>query len=444
MRSHFVTSAIAALALGVAAPAQAAIPAEGDPVLFWNDLAISLVGGPAPAQARIMAAMNAAMHDAVNRTYNVSTNYYNQGVAAPGGNVRAAAAVAARNVLVALNAANAGAYDTALAGQLAQIGNNSRKTDGMITGAAYATAMLIARTGDGSTPPPGFIYTPGTDPGDWRPTPPMNGQAAIPHFKDVTPFLMNSPSQFRPGAPPELGSAEYAAAYNEVKVIGSATATLAERSEDQTRSALFWDTSNGTTWHRIAVDLIADDGKTTLENARIMAKTSAAIADSLIAGWDSKYTYNLWRPITAIREGDTDGNDATEKDGGWTSLFNAPPHPSYLSTHSLQSGAASAVLLSFGIDQAFCNTIGMDTRCFEFGLAQAGQDAADSRLWGGIHFRFDNEIGLSTGQAIARWTLAQDAFNAVPEPGSWAMMIAGFGLAGAALRRRTPARFFFG
>jgi hypothetical protein len=173
-----------------------------------------------------------------------------------------------------------------------------------------------------------------------------------------------------------------------------------------------------------------------------MAKTSAAIADSLIAGWDSKYTYNLWRPITAIREGDTDGNDATEKDGGWNSLFNAPAHPSYLSTHSLQSGAASAVLLSFGVDQAFCSTIGADMRCFDQGLAQAGLDAANSRLWGGIHFRFDNEIGLATGQTIAGWTLAQDAFNAVPEPASWAMMIAGFGLVGAGARRRRVAVAF--
>lgn len=422
----------AAAALSGASPAAAGI--ADDPVLFWNDLAIKLVGGPAPAQARVMAMLNAAMHDAVNSTYNSANNYYNVGVAAPGGNLEAAASVAARNVLVAVNAANAGAYNDALTARLGLVSDGAAKTNGMTTGAAYATAMLLARTGDGSVAPPGFTYTPGTNPGDWRPTDAR--PAAIPHYKDVTPFLMTSPSQFRPGDAPELGSEAYAKAYNEVKVIGSATATLAERSLDQTNSALFWDTSTGTTWHRIAVDLIADDGKTTLENARIMAKTSAAIADSLIAGWDSKYTYNLWRPITAIREGDTDDNAATEKDAGWNSLFAAPPHPSYLSTHSLQSGAAASVLLSFGVDQAFCNTIGLDTRCFDFGLAQAAQDAANSRLWGGIHFRFDNEIGLATGETIGRFAMAQNAFNAVPEPATWAMMIAGFGLAGAAVRRR--------
>ncbi|WP_198159788.1 PEPxxWA-CTERM sorting domain-containing protein [Sphingomonas horti] len=169
-----------------------------------------------------------------------------------------------------------------------------------------------------------------------------------------------------------------------------------------------------------------------------MAKLSTAIADSFISVWDTKYEYNFWRPITAIREGDTDGNADTEADAGWTPLFGTPNHPSYASAHSIQSGAAAAVLLDLVADQAFCNTIGPDMRCFS-GIAQAAQDAADSRLWGGIHWRFDNEAGLAAGDAIGRWTLAQSAFNGVPEPASWALMIAGFGLAGTALRRR-PVR----
>jgi hypothetical protein len=301
----------------------------------------------------------------------------------------------------------------------------------MATGAAFATAMLMARAGDGSTA--SVPYVPGTDPGEWRPTPPGNAPAALPHWGGVTPFLLSSGAQFRPGPPPALDSAAYAADYNEVKEVGSATS--ATRTLDQTNAALFWDISSGTTWHRIAVDVIADDGLSTLENARVMAKTSAAVADALIAGFDAKYVYNLWRPVTAIREGDNDGNAATVGDAGWNSLFAAPAHPSYLSTHSLQSGAAAAVLLSLVADQAFCNTIGTDTRCFT-GIGEAAQDAANSRLWGGIHFRFDNEIGLSTGYEIGEWALGQAAFDAVPEPASWGLMIAGFGVAGAATRRR--------
>jgi len=251
---------------------------------------------------------------------------------------------------------------------------------------------------------------------------------------------MDSGSQFRPAPPPSLDSAQYLAAYNEVKEIGSATS--ATRTADQTNSALFWDASNGTTWIRIGVDVIADDGLSTFDNARVMAKLSTAVADSLIAGFDAKYTYNFWRPVTAIREGDNDGIAETIGDPGWSPLFNTPAHPSYLSTHSLQSGAASVVLLSLVQDQAFCDTIGPDTRCFA-GIGEAAQDAANSRLWGGIHFRFDNEIGLATGQAIGQWALNQAAFNAVPEPASWALMIIGFGLTGGALRRRS-VRVAFG
>ena len=433
--SHALMSAGMVLA---ACPAAAQITIADDPVLFWNDLAVKSVGGSAPAQARAIAMMNTAIYDAVNRARNGHGVYYNQGVSAPGGNVRAAAAQAAHDVLVAVNPSQAAAYDTALASSLAQVGNGAAKTNGVATGAAYASAMLAARSNDGSTAV--VNYVPGSLPGQWRPTPPGYGPAAVPQWGGVTPFLMTSGSQFRPAAPPALDSAEYLAAYNEVKDIGSANSLT--RTADQTNSALFWDTANGTTWIRIGVDVIADDGLSTFGNAQVMAKLSTAVADSLIAGFDAKYTYNFWRPVTAIREGDLDGIAGTIGDPNWSPLFGTPSHPSYLSTHSLQSGAASAVLLGLVQDQAFCDTIGLDTRCFS-GIGQAAQDAANSRLWGGIHFRFDNEIGLATGQSIGKWALGQSAFNAVPEPASWALMITGFGLTGGVLRRRA-VRVAFG
>jgi len=433
--SHMLISA--GLMLG-AYPAAAAISVTDDPVLFWNDLAVKSVGGPAPAQARAIAMMNAAIYDAVNRTGNRKGNYYNLGVSAPGGDVRAAVAQAAHDVLIAVNPSQAATYNSALASSLALVGVGASKSNGVATGAAYASAMLAARSNDGSATV--VAYVPGTLPGEWRPTPPGYAPAAVPQWGGVTPFLMDSGSQFRPAAPPSLDSAQYLAAYNEVKEIGSATS--ATRTADQTNSALFWDTANGTTWIRIGVDVIADDGLSTFDNARIMAKLSTAVADSLIAGFDAKYTYNFWRPVTAIREGDNDGIADTIGDADWSPLFNTPAHPGYPSTHSLQSGAASTVLLSLVQDQAFCDTIGPDTRCFA-GIGEAAQDAANSRLWGGIHFRFDNEIGLATGQAIGQWALSQAAFNAVPEPASWALMIMGFGLTGGALRRRS-VRVAFG
>jgi hypothetical protein len=249
----------------------------------------------------------------------------------------------------------------------------------------------------------------------------------------VKPFLMNSNDQFRAGPPPTLDSAQYTAAFNEVKEIGAQNSMT--RTADQTDSALFWDTSNGLTWIRIGIDVIADDHLSTLNNARVLAKLSTAVADSFISVWDTKYNYSFWRPVTAIREGDADGNAATEGDPNWSPLFATPNHPSYSAAHAIQSGAAAAVLLGLVDDQAFCNMIGPDSRCFT-DIGAAAQDAANSRLWGGIHWRFDIETGLATGYDIGRFALAQDAFNGVPEPSSWALMIAGFGLAGAAVRRR--------
>jgi len=435
MKKSVKTALVLATALAWTGPVAAAITVNSDPVLYWNDLAVTTLGGSPLTQSRAVAMVNTAMYDAVNRAYNGAGKYYNQNVTAPGGNVRAAASVAAHDVLVSVDPSHASTYDAALASSLSLIGAGTAKENGKMTGAAYASAMLTNRLNDGSTAV--VSYTPGTLPGQWRPTPPGLGAAAAPQWGAVKPFLMSSGDQFRPGAPPALTSAEYTAAYNEVKEIGALNS--ATRTADQTASALFWDTSNGLTWIRIGVDVIADDGMTTLNNARVLAKLSTAIADSFVSVWDTKYEYNFWRPITAIREGDTDGNDATDADPNWSPLFGTPAHPSYASAHSIQSGAAAAVLLDLVPDQAFCNTIGPDTRCFS-GIAQAAQDAADSRLWGGIHWRFDNEIALAAGGDIGRWALAQDAFNPVPEPASWAMMIAGFALAGVATRRQRQVR----
>ncbi|HEU4969415.1 MAG TPA: PEPxxWA-CTERM sorting domain-containing protein [Sphingomonas sp.] len=431
MKTSVKTALVLATALAWAGPAGAAITVHDDPVLYWNDLAVKTFGGNPLTQSRAVAMVNTAMYDAVNRAYNGAGNYYNQGVTAPGGNVRAAASMAAHDVLVAVDPTHASTYDAALASSLALVGAGTAKTNGQATGAAYAAAMLANRQNDGATAV--VPYTPGTAPGQWRPTPTGNLPAAAPQWADVKPFLMTSNDQFRAGPPPALTSAQYTAAFNEVKAIGASNSLT--RTQDQTDSALFWDISNGMTWIRIGVDVIADDHLTTLNNARVLAKLSTAIADSFISVWDTKYEYSFWRPITAIREAATDGNDDTEADASWSPLFGTPNHPSYSSAHSIQSGAAAAVLLGLVSDQAFCNTIGTDMRCFT-GLAQAAQDAADSRLWGGIHWRFDNEAGLAAGGDIGRFALAQDAFNGVPEPASWALMIAGFGLAGAAMRRR--------
>ena len=424
---------IAALTMAQAQPAWAAITAEDDPVLFWNEVAVGLVPGSPPAQTRIYAMVNIAIHDAVNATAGHVNNPYLRGVQTPGGDSRAAASKAARDVLVALNPGNAAQYDAALVASLALVPDGAAKTAGLQTGAAYAGAVLARRANDGASAV--SSYSPDGTPGNWVPTAPA--PAALPHWGDVTPFGMTSGDQFRPGPPPALDSAEYAAAFNEVKEWGSAGSLL--RTADQTASALFWDAANGAPWLRIGLLVAEDEPKTTLEFASSFALLTTSLADALIAGFDAKYEYALWRPITAIRNADLDGNDATVSDPNWNSLFAAPNHPSYLSTHSALSGAGAGILIAlFGDDHQFEFSIGGDSRAFT-SITQAALDGANSRLWGGIHFSFDNAAGLVTGQQIAAQALEGNAFNAVPEPAAWTMMILGFGLVGAIHRRRATA-----
>jgi hypothetical protein len=425
------------LAATLANTANAAIVVTSDPILYWNQRMVDLVAGSPPAQTRVYAMVNIAMHDAVNAAVGGPNRSYLTGVGASGGDTRAAASQAARNVLVALDPANTAQYDTALAASLALVPDGGAKTAGIANGAAHAAAILARRASDGSAN--SFTYVPGTNPGNWRPTPPANAPGALAHWGDVTPFLMSSGEQFRPAPPPALGSAEYAAAYNEVKEIGSLNSLT--RTADQTASALFWDAANGSPWLRIGLLVGEDETLDTLGFARSYALLTTGLADALIAGFDAKYEYALWRPVTAIRLGDTDGNAATAVDAAWQSLFPAPAHPSYLSTHSALSGAGAGILSAlFGDTQGFTFTIAGDTRSFT-GLQQAALDGANSRLWGGIHFRFDNDAGLATGYQIAQLAMTGQAFNRVPEPATWTMLLLGLGTIGVVARRRgVPAR----
>ncbi len=431
-----IAAAAAAMILVQGTPAAAAITVDDDPILFWNQRILDLGTSLSPlAQTRIYAIMNIAMHDSVNATAGHLNNPYLRGVANSGGDSRAAASQAARDVLVALNAPNAAQYDAALASSLALVADGAAKDAGIETGKAYAAAILAKRASDGATA--SVPYVPTGAPGNWVPTSPS--PPAAPHWGDVDPFLMLSGDQFRAAAPPALDSAEYAAAYNEVKEIGSATSLT--RTADQTASALFWDAANGAPWLQIGVLVAENSGMSTLELARSFALLGTGMADALIAGFDGKYEYAFWRPITAIRNGDIDGNAATDVDLTWQSLFAAPNHPSYPSTHSMLSGVGSEILISlFGDDHQFEFAIGGDTRAFT-SVSQAAYDGAYSRIWGGIHFSFDSVAGLQGGAAIGQWALNGNTFNAVPEPATWAMLISGFGMIGIMARsRRRVAR----
>ena len=428
----FAAAMLAATGLN-GAPAVAAPIVTDDPILYWNEVALAGVTGAGTVQVRAYAMVNVAMHDAVNRTLGGPNNAYLTGVVAPGGDTRAAASVAARDVLAALypNPVNVAAFDAALAGSLALVPDGPDKAAGIETGAAYAAAILAARADDGSAAP--NTYAPSGLPGRWAPTPPGLVPGATPMWGGVDPFLLGAGDQFRPGPPPAIDSPEYAAAYNEVKEIGSATS--ATRTEDQRQAALAWDPATGATWLRIAVEL-ADAGAemATIEYAQMFGRLGLALADAGVAIWDAKYFYDYWRPVTAIRAGDTDGNALTEADPDWSPLFNTPPHPSYVSAHSAFSSASAEILGSvFGDAYSFCLPAGFDPpRCFD-GFSDAATDAGNSRLWGGIHYRFDSEAGMEIGRSVGQLVLASPVFDEVPEPGALALF--GLGLAAVAARR---------
>jgi membrane-associated phospholipid phosphatase len=248
-------------------------------------------------------------------------------------------------------------------------------------------------------------------PGCWIPTPPASAPYLLPQWGFVRPFVMISSDQFRPPGPPSLASAKWAADYNEVKALGARVSSM--RTPDQDQIALFWADGGGTEtppghWNSIARRVSADSGNTLAQNARLFALLNLAMADAGICAWDAKYTFDFWRPVTAIRNGSSDENPATDPDPTWDSFIVAPPFPDYVSGHSTFSAAAAVVLAQFYGTDLVPFTIGSDflpgvTRSFS-GFSAAAQEAAISRLYAGIHFRSAIKDGLEAGLDIGAWT----------------------------------------
>jgi hypothetical protein len=381
-------------------------------VVEWNQLAVSAVGQARvspPIASRALAITQAAVYDAVNAIDKSFEPYYAHVAASSGASIEAAAAQAAHDALAALFPAQAATFDAALAADLVGI-PAGRARQGVAVGHEVAQQILAWRSTDGSTAT--VPYTPGTDPGDWRPTPPAFLPALLPQWPNVTPFAIPSGSQFRPAAPPALDSAEYAAAFNEVKDLGRVDSTT--RTAEQTEIAKFWNDGLGTAfamgyWNKIAQSVATDQGLSLAQEARVFALLNIAEADAQIACWDAKYTYNLWRPVTAIRAADTDGNDATDPDSTWTPLLTTPNFPSYVSAHSTLSAAAAGVLTAlFGNSYHF--SVGSEglpgvTRSFD-SFESAAAEAGQSRIYGGIHYQFDNQNGQQVGAEVADYVVS--------------------------------------
>jgi membrane-associated phospholipid phosphatase len=275
---------------------------------------------------------------------------------------------------------------------------------GVQWGQTVADAILSWRSSDGFTPPPP-PFTGGNAVGEWRPTPPGFLPGAGPQFANMTPWVISSPSAFRPGGPPALTSSQYAADVNETKSMGSNSS--ATRTTDQTTFAVFWNTSTASFfWNTVAVLLGAEHHTTLSDNARLLALLNTAMADAAIACWEAKYHYVAWRPITAIRLADTDGNPATDPDPAWTPLLTTPNHPEYPSGHSSVSGAAAAVLSDyFGENSAFSiysDAAGEEGVVRSFSsFSTALEEIKNARVYGGIHFRSACNDAQTMGIAIA-------------------------------------------
>jgi hypothetical protein len=403
------------LALTVLATVLAMNARADDPVADWNaisETAVKTAGHPPPVAALDFAIVHLAIYDAVESIDRRFEPYYTREPGATG-SLSAAAAKAGHDVLVGLFPAQSATLNAEYVNYLAANGVDPLDP-GTAVGALAAANMLALRANDGRFPanPPPFLG--GSAIGQWRPTPsllpgspPSLAPGLTPWVASVKPFTMMSDSQFRIGPPPDLTSDKWADDYNEVKSVGALQSTT--RTAEQTDMAYFWADSGPILWQNalryISGNYLIDVG----DSARMYALAEAALADAQIACWDSKYFYDFWRPITAIRLGDQDGNPATGVDPNWQPLINTPNFPEYPSGHADISAATSHMLQLFfasdvlSFQMTTTNALALQkTRAFTH-LSQAEQEVVDARVYSGIHYRNSDTSAREQGRRVAKW-----------------------------------------
>ena len=381
--------------------------AGADTVTQWNQNAanaIYVTAAQAPNVAVLhMAMVQGAVYDAVNAIDGGREGYLlTSRVATPTDSKDAAAATAAYRVLVWIVPGQQPALQAMYDATLAGIPDGTAKTRGIAVGDAAAAAMIAARTADGRFGL--FRFLSGSGPGVWKPVLPAFGSDPNAWVRDVKPFLIESASQFRSKGPYKLKSPRYAREFNEVKSVGALNSTT--RSADQTHSALYWAENPPRTWNRIINMVSAANGVSLVDNARLFAEIYLGVADAFIAVWDEKAHYSFWRPITAIREADTDGNKRTEPDPNWLPLVANPPYPDHPSGHLGLSGVVCVTLEQFfhtdRLSWTDTTPVGGRTRSFTR-LSDAVEEITSTRVWSGIHFRNADEASVRIAEQIARY-----------------------------------------
>jgi hypothetical protein len=386
--------------------------ATADEITYWNQVMIlatlAAPETPAPLTPRVTAMVQAAVFDAVNGVDRHYASIYVPAAAAPGTSKRAAAVQAAYAMLVNLYPAQKATFDQRRTDSLGAItDSNDAVQQGLSWGQSVADQIWAWRSNDGfsDAPPP---YLGGTQPGQWRPTPPAMAPGLAPQLATTMPWVIRSPSQFRPQGPVAMTSDQYTADFDEVSRMGGATNSA--RTADQTVYATFWAAGNPPDyWDPVAISLAAQHHFSMSKTARLLALVHLAMADAAIGCFDAKYTYSWWRPITAIQLGDTDGNDATTPDPAWSPLIVTPPFPEYPSAHSCISGAAGRILSqSFGEETSFnvvSDAMPGVTRTFH-SFSAALEEVKNARVFGGIHFRTACVDGTALGIAVADYVMS--------------------------------------
>ncbi len=436
VRALFLFLCTALISPGIAASGSPAIrsaplEASGNAVVLWNANAgeAAVATGISPGsnpfhESRMYATMHIAIHDALNAIDRRFRPYIQGLHAERGANPKAAVAAAARDVLVTLLAqlplVPQGGIDAAVAGveadyatALGAIPDGAGKAKGVAVGQAAAAAALAARAADGSDQ--NMVdtgYPQGTDPGEYRFTPPFDFAFAT-GWGDVTPWVLRDSEQFRPGPPDPVTSNAYTADFKEVKRLGGdGITTPSARTAEQTEIALFWVESSPLMWNRIARTVSTEKGIGLWRAARVFALLNMSLADGYVGTIDTKYHYNYWRPITAIQNAGTDGNPNTMGDPTWAPLVTTPPIPDYDSGHSVEGGAGAQVLRRlFGNETSFraCSmTLPAGSTCLDpspvfrryASFSQAMRDNGKSRIFVGFHFRKAVEEGIEHGRKI--------------------------------------------
>jgi membrane-associated phospholipid phosphatase len=397
--------------LPIFAAAWSLFTGRAEAVRDWNALmldAVRLDNSSPTLSSRNFAILHTAIYDAVNSVERTHQPYRFQ-LDAPADSSAAAAAVgAAHTVMLALYPPIQARADQLFVTFVASQAPTPGLTNGLALGQQVGRLQLESRQADGANTQ--VPYIPRTEPGQWRRTLEFLRPPLDPHWRYVQTFSLESLEPFVPGPPPALDSAEYAAAYEEVKALGAKASLL--RTAEQSEIALFWSDFSYTGmppghWHEIASTIAADRQLPLAESARLFALLSVAQADAAIVCWEAKYRYNFWRPITAIRRGAEDGNDATAADDAWVHFLNAPPFPAYISGHSTFSQSSAVVLHRFFGTDALSFAARSDSlpgvvRNFT-SLAACADEVGLSRIYGGIHFQFDNVEGKRSGAKIGEF-----------------------------------------